>query len=412
MSDVAALAWPFTYLFLVPALGLGGCSGGGDEGEGDQAPRASAGAPSSGGAAGSPGTNPWAGSGGLGGSAGGSGPPAGSGGGGSTGGGGASSGSGGGSFTCFAEPACNAAPPLPGPERPWQHTSSSITATLGQRHRGRDLFLNPGDPVWAMAKIAYGPNDKDLHDEDVDVYLARDCGATWQKLGTARTTDDGEHETVEGVVDTGGWVFFPVPASLGLGEGRHRFHFVVGGDLSTTESFVEIVKPGTPVIISDVDGTLTTSEFEEFGDLLTGDLPDANEGGAALVSTWAARGYRRFYLTARPEWLGARTREFLRRREFPEGIVHTTLSFTGALESAATAFKTGELAQLASKGLVPTFALGNTKTDAEAYSNAGIAPLSHRIFLQFTDSIFGGRRVESYTELLGEAAALPDRCPE
>lgn len=314
-------------------------------------------------------------------------------------------------FTCIADTACNAAPPPTGPKRGFRRFESHFIAALGQRHRGRDLFLNPGDQVWAIAKFAYGPTDKDIHDEDVDVYLARDCGDTWEKLGTARTTEDGQHPTVEGVTDTGGWVFFPVPASLGLGEGRHRFHFVVGGDLTTTESFVEIVKPGTPVIVSDVDGTLTTSELEEFGDLLTGQLPDVNESAPELVGLWAARGYRRFYLTARPEWLGARTRDFLRQRGLPEGVVHTTLGFTGALGSAAADFKSDELAQLASKGLVPTFALGNTETDAEAYSNAGVDPLQNRIFLQFSDDVFGGRRVESYGELLDEAAALPDLCP-
>ncbi|HEU4407817.1 MAG TPA: phosphatidylinositol transfer protein [Polyangiaceae bacterium] len=314
-------------------------------------------------------------------------------------------------FTCIADTACDAAPPPTGPKRSFRRFESHLIAALGQRHRGRDLFLNPGDQVWALAKFAYGPTDKDLRGEDVDVYLARDCGGAWQKLGTARTTDDGDHPTVEGVADTGGWVFFPVPASLGLGEGRHRFRFVVAGDLTATESFVEIVKPGTPVIVSDVDGTLTTAELEEFGDLLTGQIPDVNESAPELVGTWAARGYRRFYLTARPEWLAGRTREFLRLRGLPEGVVHTTLGFTGATGSSAASFKTGELAQLASKGLVPAFALGNTETDAEAYSNANIGPASSRIFLKFSDDEFGGRRVESYGELLDEAAALPDLCP-
>ncbi|HEU4412098.1 MAG TPA: phosphatidylinositol transfer protein [Polyangiaceae bacterium] len=400
MSDVYAPVRVLAYLAFVAALALGGCGGGGD-GDETPAPQNGAGGAGGGGAGGGGGSGPGGGSGGGGGSA----PQAGAGGGGGSAGGGAM-------ITCFEDRACDAAPPDPGPVRDWAHFESSATAALGtQRHRGRDLFLNPGDQVWAIAKFAYGPTDKDIHDEEVDVYLARDCGDTWEPLGTARTTDDGEHPTVEGVADTGGWVFFPVPAALGLGEGRHRFHFVVGGDLTTAESFVEIVKPGTPVIVSDVDGTLTTSELEEFGDLLTGDLPEANDGAAEVITAWAARGYRRFYLTARPEWLGLRTREFLRVRGFPPGVVHTTLTFTGATGASAASFKTGELAQLASKGLVPAFAVGNTATDAEAYSNAAVEPLESRLFFQFTDAVFGGRRFESYRDLLGEAGALPDLCP-
>jgi hypothetical protein len=44
-----------------------------------------------------------------------------------------------------------------------------------------------------------------------------------RRLGTARTTDDGDRAPVEGVVDTGGRVFYPVSASVGLGEGRAAF---------------------------------------------------------------------------------------------------------------------------------------------------------------------------------------------
>ncbi len=409
MSDFYTLTRIIAYLGIASALGAAGCSGGGEEGPAPvDTPPSGAG---TGGASGSAPTWPGGGGSGLGGApGGGGGGSAGS----STPGAGGASGSAGGSATgtCIADLACNAAPPDPGPVREWVHNLiSPAIAAFEPRHRGRDLFLNPGDQVWAIAKFAYGLNDKDLTDEDVDVYLARDCGDAWQKLGTVRTTDDGNEPPIEGVANTGGWVFFPVPAALGLGEGRHRFRFVMGGDLTATESFVEIVKPGTPVIVSDIDGTLTTSEFEEFTDLLTGDLPEVNEGAPALVNAWAARGYRRFYLTARPEWLMQRTRDFLRERGFPPGVVHTSLDFDGALGGAATTFKSEELARLVGKGLAPAFAVGNTETDAAAYANAAIQPLESRLFFQFTDTVFGGRRFESYTDLLGEAEALPDLCP-
>jgi hypothetical protein len=91
------------------------------------------------------------------------------------------------------------------------------------------------------------------------------------------------------------------------------------------------------VIASDVDGTLTTAELEEFGDLLTGHLPDVNEGAPEVPGAWARRGYRRFYLTARPGWPAPRTREFVRRRGLPAGVVRTTLTFGGAIGEAAAA---------------------------------------------------------------------------
>jgi phosphatidate phosphatase PAH1 len=181
---------------------------------------------------------------------------------------------------------------------------------------------------------------------------------------------------------------------------------VVKGDLSTTDVFIEVVDPATPVFVSDVDGTLTTSETEEFTDLLIGQLPDANPSAAEALSTLAAKGVRPFYLTARPEWLTQRTRDFLTLHGFPAGIVHTTLSGVGALGGQAVGYKTGELDWLASKGMSPMVAFGNTASDGEAYDNAAVQPLANRIFFQFDDS-FGGRRIESYAELLGELGALP-----
>jgi hypothetical protein len=334
-------------------------------------------------------------------------------GGGATGSGGAG-GSGGGGVPgawCQPIPACDAPPPDPGPAVDWNHTISVITAAAGDpNHRGRDLFLNPGDPQWVIAKFAYGLTDKDLKDERVDLYLLRDCGDAWEPLGTASTTEEDAHATVEGVEDSGGHVYFEIPPDKALGLGRHRVHLVVRGDLSATDVFIEVVPPGTPVVASDVDGTLTGTETEEFTALLTGQLPDCHPDAPEAFQILAAKGYHPMYLTARPEWLVGRTREFVGTYGFPPGIGHTTLGLTGATGASAATYKTDELAALAQRGMVPAWAFGNTGTDAEAYDNAGVLPISSRAFYQFDDTAFGGRRIESYTELLDELEALPSLC--
>lgn len=318
----------------------------------------------------------------------------------------------GGACVPYAPPKCNAAPPDPGPKRGFRHTSSSITASLGfANHRGRDMFYVAGDTQWVIGKFAYGVLDDDIKDEDVDVWLLRDCGAQWEKLGTAVTTYDNMHATVEGVDDTGGRVYFTIPQNKALGVGRHRLRLVVGGDLSAAEMFIEVVPKTMPIFVSDVDGTLTTSENAEFPALLTGNLPDAHPDAAAALRALASKGYRPFYVTARPEFLVGRTREFLDTNGFPPGLVHTTLTLTGATGAAAATYKTGELAMIAARGLVPKWGFGNTASDADAYDNGKIQPLDHRIFFQFTDTAHGGKRIESYTELLAPFAALPSVCP-
>ncbi|WP_437562671.1 lipin/Ned1/Smp2 family protein [Sorangium sp. So ce542] len=331
----------------------------------------------------------------------------------SGGGGGSSSGGGPRGALCDLPPRCDAEPPDPGEELAWDHVSSYIIAGAGSpNHRGRDLFLTPDDPQWIIGKFSYGITDKDLKGERVDIYLLRGCGGAWERLGSATTTEaDATHPEVEGVSDAGGRVYFQIPAAQRLGVGRHRIHMVVRGDLSSADLFIEVVPRGAPMFVSDVDGTLTGTETEEFTSLLLGQLPDAHPHAAAAFHRLVEKGYRPMYLTARPEWLVQRTRDFLEAYGFPPGVVHTTLGLTGATGDAAAEYKTAELEQLFERrDMVPAWAFGNTETDAEAYHNAGVTPLTRRVFYQFDDDLLGGRRIDDYGDLLAEIDELPSLC--
>ena len=329
-------------------------------------------------------------------------------------GGGSGSGGGNGSGTCPPVPACDTPPPDPGPELDWKGFFSSTIAAGIPSHRGRDLLLNPGDPQWVLGKFAYSAPpvefDKDMHGEQVDIWLLRGCGDQWELLGSALTSDDEDNATVEGVKDTGGWIYFKIPADKALGIGIHRIHMVLRGDLTTADQIIEVAPPDTPVFVSDIDGTLTSSENAEFPALLSGSLPDVHSDASAAFRILIKKGYRPLYLTARPEWLGGRTRKLLDEKGFPVGAAHTTLTYTGATGDSAVQYKTDELAALTKRFPVPSYAFGNTDSDAQAYENAGVKPLDHRIFYQFDDLLHSGRRIESYTELLEELEALPVVC--
>jgi phosphatidate phosphatase PAH1 len=306
--------------------------------------------------------------------------------------------------SCAPMPACNAAAtPALGATRDWEHTTSSLVVASGSpQHRGRDAIYTVGEAQWIIGKFAYGTSDKDLKDEDVDIWLDRGCGGAWEKLGTTRTTNEGEHATIEGVEDSGGRIFFQMPAGKELALGRHRVRLVVAGDHSSTDLLVDVVPKNAPVVVSDVDGTLTSSETAEYPALLTGDLPDAQPEAAAVISALVKKGYRPIYLTARPEWLTARTKEFLATHGFPTGIIHTTTGLTGALNSAAAEFKSSELALINAKGLTIKWAFGNKESDTDAYHAANVQPVSQRVFLQVDDA-HGGRRIERYADVLADA---------
>ncbi|MCA9610648.1 MAG: phosphatidylinositol transfer protein, partial [Myxococcales bacterium] len=313
---------------------------------------------------------------------------------------------------CTLPPACDAPLPDLGATTDWRHTSSRITAAIGSpRHRGRDLFLTDGDAQWALAKFAYGIDDDDIKDEDVDIYLLRGCEGSWEHLGVATTTYDGDHATVEGVEDTGGRVYFEIPAAQRLGRGRHRLLFVVQADHSVAEQYIEVVAPGTRFAITDVDGTQTESENAEFGAIFSGATVNAQPHGDELMTAFARRGYRPFYLTARPEWLHTRTVEWLAENGYPAGVVHTTLTFTGGTGMAAIDFKTAELAALLAR--FPDsieVSIGNTDTDTAAFVNASIPP--ERAWLYQYDPGADGTRVDDYATQIPVAEAAPLACFE
>ncbi len=314
----------------------------------------------------------------------------------------------GGAGVCEAPPACDAPPPPPGPLLDWNHTESIfVTNAGGPNHRGRDMFYLPDDEHWVLAKFAYAVNDWDLSGEQIDLYLLRGCEGEWEALGSAITTFDDEHAEIEGVADSGGWVYFLLPEQLELG--RHRIWAVVRGDGTSADVYIDVVEPNTPFFLTDVDGTLTTSETEEFAALLGGTLPMVNASAPEAMWALVDKGYHAFYLTARPEWLGARTREFIEARGLPPGLYHTTLSFTGATGSSAVDYKSNELDMLAARQLVPSWTFGNTSSDGDAYEHANVQPLTQRIFYQF-DDVHGGRRIDDYADLVPELEALDTVC--
>jgi hypothetical protein len=302
---------------------------------------------------------------------------------------------------CDPVPKCDAPPPkVAGQGSPESNYS-----------RGRDMFYVEGEDQWVIAKFTkWGfPADKDIEGGVVHLFLDRGCAGEWEELGIAITTVEGEHDPVQGVDDSGGRVYYKIPKAKRLELGRHRVHGVVEGEWNTVDLIIDVVPAGAPIFISDVDGTLTTSENEEAWDFLLGDIPEANPYAAQALSLLASKGYRPMYLTARPEWLDRRTREFIKLRGFPAGIIHTTLTYTGGIGDTAAAYKTGEFQLLRDKGLVPTWLFGNKESDAQAFESTMI-PTDHRVMFQFTDAVYGARRIESYQELLAEFEALPDLC--
>src|SRR4051812_30491698 len=69
----------------------------------------------------------------------------------------------------------------------WRHTASKLIVQLGSpHHRGIDLIASDDAPTQVIGgRVTYGPSDKDLEDEDVDVF------ANARLLGRVRTDEEG-----------------------------------------------------------------------------------------------------------------------------------------------------------------------------------------------------------------------------
>jgi hypothetical protein len=261
------------------------------------------------------------------------------------------------------------------------------------------MIYAPGDDQWILGEISYSVLDTGLTGEDVDIFVERGCTGAWEKLGTTRTTRPGEHADVEGVVDEGARVFSQIPSQHSLGLGRHRVRLVVAGDHSSTDLIVDVLPKGTPVFVTDVDGMVASSVDAEYVSLLTGNLPEEVPQADVAMTRLASKGIHAVYVTARPEWLTERTKEFLARYGFPPGVVHTTPTKTGAIGAAAGAWEAAELRRLEAHGVKIVWAFGNQASDGYAFDAAGIEPVGHRVFYQLTDT-HGGQRVESFADII------------
>jgi hypothetical protein len=251
--------------------------------------------------------------------------------------------------------------PFPDVEREdWRHRFlSPLTTSQGDpNHRVRDLILAEGERSLLRAHFTYGVVDKDLEDEDVEVFFQRCPG--WESWGVYRTDSDGV-------------IYVEVPGDLPAGD--YRVRLVVKGDGSTADGIIAVWRPGVQAVITDVDGTLTTSDFQVLSDLVLGEDARMYEGADEVMRAWVDKGYRVVYLTGRPQYINRYTREWLSAHGLPKGPLQLTEEAGDVLPSDAgvRAFKAAFLLeQREFVGVEWTVAYGNATTDIGAYADAGI----------------------------------------
>jgi len=252
---------------------------------------------------------------------------------------------------------CEGAPDAGSPTK-FRHFSSRIISALGDpRHRGFDLIAAASDETQTIAgAISYTIADKALEDEYVDVFACR--AGSWEKLGRTRTDDEGRFA-------------LSLTDDDRLPLGIRDLYVSVGPDRTGTRFVGLVASDDAPVIATDVDGTLTSSEHEFFETIVLGIDADVRPDAAEALTVAAGKGYQLVYVTARGQQYTYETRDWLDRLGFPRGPLRLSPSFLTLPGGDTVDYKTETLSAIAAK--LPVVAgIGNRESDVSAYEAVGI----------------------------------------
>lgn len=280
----------------------------------------------------------------------------------------------------------------PGKDGSFRHTRSRAIARLGDpTHRGVDVVARTTDATQRLGgKLAYGATDKDLEDEDVTIFACTDTG--WRTVTTATTDDEGRFAAT-------------LAGTKRLAAGTHALYARVNGDGTGAFFYGFVLTPGQRVIISDVDGTLTSSENAIIEQIALGTNIGIQEGSPEALHD---SGALVIYLTARGDQYTELTRRWLDDQGYPRGALRLAPSLLTLPGDAQLEVKKALLDGLQ----VPiTAGIGNRSTDVHAYTHAGLTP--GQIFIklpEFTDELseqLAAGQARSFEDYALLAAQLP-----
>ena len=245
---------------------------------------------------------------------------------------------------------------------------SYFISSHNPHHRGYDLVLRQDDTQTLRGQFMYGDMFKTLPCEKIAIYVYSFPGSITNLPGA--TPEKWKLYLKDLLTDGNGNIVWTVPPESRLGKGLHLVRFYVQGDGTWADTYVNIIDSIEKCIVTDIDGTMTTSNMEMIREIISNLWDQAYNAemypGAAELTRWYAdQGYRVVYLTARLPQLGGATVKWLKGNGFPFGIVHTSESITNMTNTGD--FKLNYLQLLDSKGEHFERGYGNAQTDIDAY---------------------------------------------
>lgn len=292
--------------------------------------------------------------------------------------------------------------PATGPRQAWRHSKNALVALASSRHRGFDVIASASDASQVLAgEASYGLADKALEDEQVELFACR-AGA-WTKVGAALTDGEGSFRLT-------------LTGSRRLPIGLRDLYLSVAGDRTGTRFLAMVAPGGTALVVSDVDGTLTSSENAFPEALVTGASVAVHDRAPAAFNRLRARGYQPVYVTARGDVFTEDTRAWLAAVGLPRGPMRLAPHAVTLPGAPTVAFKAGVLFDLEAHGLDVAVGIGNRASDISAYGQAGVAARATWIKgPEFDGEVVPevnagrARRFAAYGDLTATIDALPVR---
>jgi hypothetical protein len=257
----------------------------------------------------------------------------------------------------------------------WQKSQNEMLATNDPRNKDQaaDVLGNPGGKVGSVfmedtattsvGPVAYlgikarttvtgGLFATPLPGENVSLW-SYDAG-TWTMQGHGTTDAMGAYN-----LDSTGYV----------APNQQVLYSVLEADGSCAEHYDLMLPPGSKVVVTDIDGTLTTDDNQNLMQIPDATYVPLMMGSAnAMLQAWDAKGYPIIYLTARPHVERVESRIWLRDEMFPVGALITAVDV-----EEASAYKTLWLKRMVDDfGWDIVAAYGNAQTDIDAYNNVAI----------------------------------------
>jgi hypothetical protein len=262
----------------------------------------------------------------------------------------------------IADDRCQAAPKAQ--PTGFRHRRSKLLARLGApNHRGIDLIAAEADRVQRVAgKLAYTTGDKDLQDEDVEVFAC--VRGEWSALGMARTDSDGRFQLA-------------LEGAARLPVGMRDLYLRAAGDGTGAWFVGYVAAAGTSIVVTDIDGTLSWSENSIIRQVVRG--TDIRHRPHAPEALRASR-HPVVYVTTRGDLFTGITRAWLTRHGFPRGVLRLSHGFMARSGDPSIAYKSAVFRSLT----IPIVAgIGNRKTDITAYTSVGVP--ANQIFIHLPE---------------------------